>query len=299
MTTSRDQSIALQTETTAQDVIGEVRHRYDELTNSQKRIAETIVDDPEFVAFATVDKFAARLGISPSTIVRFAYRIGLNGYPDLQEQVRDLVRNSMHGGGDALAHIAGVTGESLRHDLSLLSRTGERLDEREIDRAVELIVTANRVCIVGGVTTFSLAYYMAVTLDRIREGVSLVHGPTIPPTGSLRDMTADDVLIAFTFPPYAKSTLGAIDRAKHRGASVVGITDSPISPLRTRGDVVLLAAVSGIGPQNSLVAAMAIANTIVNGVTSSSPGALQRYGETMRLLEDWDAYLLETHGDSS
>ncbi|HWE34256.1 MAG TPA: MurR/RpiR family transcriptional regulator [Solirubrobacteraceae bacterium] len=283
----------------SQDVLSELRHRYDELTNSQKRIAETIVDDPEFVAFATVDKFAGRLGISPSTIVRFAYRIGLGGYPDLQEQVRQLVRSNMRSGGDALAHIAGITGESLRHDLGLLERTGERLDESELSRAIELIVSAERVSIVGGVTTFSIAYYTTVTLDRIREGVSLVQGPAVPPAGPLRDMTERDVLIAFSFPPYAKTTIGAIKAAKRRGGQVIGVTDSPISPIRSQVDVLLLAAVSGVGSQNSLVAPMAIANALVNGVASSSPGALKRYGETMRLLENWDAYLLETHKEDA
>ena len=78
-----------------QDVISELRRNYDELTQSQKRIAEAIVEDPEFVAFATVDKFAARLSVSPSTVVRFAYRIGLNGYQELQEKVRERVRLQM------------------------------------------------------------------------------------------------------------------------------------------------------------------------------------------------------------
>src|SRR5688572_4590921 len=79
----------------AADVIQSVRRSYDELTRSQKLIAEAIVEDPEFVAFATVDKMAARLGVSPSTVVRFTYRLGLTGYQDLQERVRTLVRSQM------------------------------------------------------------------------------------------------------------------------------------------------------------------------------------------------------------
>ena len=280
------------------EVIGELRRRYDELTNSQKRIAETIVDDPEFVAFATVDKFGARLGISPSTIVRFAYRIGLNGYPDLQEQVREVVRKSLRSAGaigdGAAAHLQGIAGESLRHDLSLVARTVERLDTDDLTRSIDLIVAANRVRVIGGVTAFSIAYYTAVTLDRVRNGVALLQGTPVP-TGPLREMEEGDVLLAFSFPPYAKSTLGAINFAKSRRASVIGVTDSPVSPLRSGVDILLPASVSGIGTQNSLVAAMAIANVLVNGVTSASPKALERYSETIRLLEEWDAYLLETH----
>jgi len=297
MSAGRDSVVSSASEPgSTQDVIGELRQSYDELTNSQKRIAETIVDDPEFVAFATVDKFAARLGISPSTIVRFAYRVGLGGYPDLQAQVRDVVRSNIHrGSGEVLADLPGIAGESLRHDINLLTRTGERLDQAELERAIEITVGADRVCVVGGVTTFSVAYYTAVTLDRIRPRVTLVQGPTMPPTGALRDMNIDDVLIAFSFPPYAKTTLGAVKAARRRGARVVAITDSLISPVQGSVDALLLAAVSGIGSQNSLVGAMAIANALVSGVTGASPEAAQRYGESMRLLEDWDAYVLETH----
>lgn len=283
-------------EPASQGVIAELRQRYDELTNSQKRIAETIVDDPEFVAFATVDKFAARLQISPSTIVRFAYRIGLAGYPELQEQVRQLVRHNMRTSDeDALSHVGGIAGESLRHDLNLVAHTGQHLDRADVEAAIDIIVHGERVCVAGGVTTFAVAYYTAVTLDRVRPGVSLVQGPAAGPSGALRDLGPGDVMIAFSFPPYAKTTLGAIDAARKRGAKVVGVTDSPISPLRDRVDLLLRAAASGIGSQNSLVGAMAVANVIVNGVTGASPDAVRRYGESMRLLETWDAYLLETH----
>lgn len=286
--------------TTDQDVITNLRRRYDELTNSQKRIAETIVEDPEFVAFATVDKFSARLGVSPSTIVRFAYRIGLSGYPELQEQVRSQLLKGLRttAAGESVTSHLGETvfAESLQHDLEILGRTAERLDQVDLQRAVDVLVAADRVRVVGGVTAFSIAYYAAVTLDRVREGIVLLSGNPVP-TGPLLDLRQGDALLAFSFPPYARSTLDAIKAAKGRGATVVAVTDSPISPLRGQVDVLLPAVVSGIGTQNSLVAAMAVANALVNGVSGRVPGALERYSETVRLLADWDVYLLESGGD--
>src|SRR5712691_2898870 len=77
------------------DVIEELRRRYDRLTQSQKRIAEYIVEHSQAVAFSTVDQMAARLDVNPSTIVRFTYRLGLNGFPDLQERMRELVRGQL------------------------------------------------------------------------------------------------------------------------------------------------------------------------------------------------------------
>jgi len=277
-----------------ESVISGLRRRYDELTNSQKRIAETIVEDPHFVAFATVDKFAARLGVSPSTIVRFAYRLGLAGYPELQEQVRELVLATLRAPDDAgtAAHLGdGVFGESIRHDIELLHRTAERLEEADLQKAVTLLVDAERVRIVGGVTAFSVAYYAATTLERVRSRVALLDGSPVP-TGPLLEMEEGDVLLAFSFPPYARGTLSAIDAAKRRGASVVAVSDSPISPVRSRVDVLIPVAVSGIGTQNSLVGAISVASALVNGVASQAPGALERYSEAIKLLDEWGTYLL-------
>ena len=82
------------------DVIEELRRRYDRLTQSQKRIAEYIVEHSQAVAFSTVDQMAAQLDVNPSTIVRFTYRLGLNGFPDLQERMRELVRGQLSRTGD-------------------------------------------------------------------------------------------------------------------------------------------------------------------------------------------------------
>ena len=282
------------------DVITGLRRRYDELTNSQKRIAETIVDDPRFVAFATVDKFASRLGVSPSTIVRFAYRIGLSGYPELQQQVRELVLAKLRFPGEenAAAQLGeGVFGQSIRHDIELLHRTADRLDEADLQRAVDMLVAAERVRIIGGVTAFSVAYYAGITLERVRPRVAVLDGGPVP-AGPLLEMEEGDVLVAFSFPPYARGTLGVIDAAKRRGASIVGVSDSPISPLRNRADVLLPVAVSGIGTQNSLVGAMSVAGALVNGVAAQAPGALERYSATVELLEEWGTYLLQADGQN-
>ena len=298
----RPRSTGRRSDNGSANAITELRSRYDILTHSQKRIAETIVDDPSFVAFATVDKFAARLGVSPSTIVRFAYRIGLSGYPELQEQVRELVLKGLRSDGTSGEDVAEHLGDtvfaaSLRHDIEILDRTAARLDPEDLDRAVDLIVKAERVSVVGGVTAYGIAYYAAVTLDRVRPGVGLLSGKPVP-TGPLVDMRAGDVLLAFSFPPYARSTLSAIEASRERGVSVVAISDSPISPLRGKVDVLLPASVSGIGIQNSLVAAMSVANMIVNAVTERVPGALERYSETVSLLAGWDVYLLDPGGDA-
>ena len=283
-----------------QDVISELRRGYDELTQSQKRIAEAIVEDPEFVAFATVDKMAARLGVSPSTVVRLAYRIGLNGYQDLQDRVRVLVRSQMRsnvlpaGGEPGLTTHLGdsVFARSFDHDLEILRRTIVGLNVEDLDRAVTILLEARRVYVVGGTTSHSVAYYAALALDRMRGEIHLLAGDPAS-AAPLLSITDEDALLVLTFPPYAQGSLRITNWARSQGAQVVAVTDTPISPVGQRVDVVLPTLVSGLSTQNSFVAAMAVVNALLNGVVSQSPEAMERYGRIMALLNEWDVFVLK------
>src|SRR5258706_9788975 len=163
------------------DVIEELRRRYDRLTQSQKRIAEYIVEHSQTVAFSTVDQMAAQLDVNPSTIVRFTYRLGLNGFPDLQERMRELVRGQLSRTGDPIndrqvaGHLEGTSfGASLSHDWQNLHRTISGLNTAAMGRAVNILTRARRAYIVAGFSTFPVAQYCALILDRLRSEVSLI-----------------------------------------------------------------------------------------------------------------------------
>lgn len=281
------------------DVIQAVRHAYDELTKSQKRIAEAIVDDPEFVAFATVDKMASRLDVSPSTVVRFTYRLGLSGYQDLQERVRTLVRAQMRTAvadgeeADVLDHLGDTAARrSLEQDLDHLRRTVAGLEPATLAAAIDLLADARRILVSGDGTAYGVAHFLTLALGRTRGQVDLVRadGDSV---GRLVDIGADDAMVAFTFPPYATTVLRTVRWAKGRGVKVIGVTDSPISPVGQVVDIVLPTLVSGVGPQNTLVAAMAVSNALLNGlVARSQDRALTRYGTVGRLMDEWDNYVL-------
>ena len=279
------------------DVMTELQRNYADLTQSQKRIAEAIVENPEFVAFATVDKLSARLGIASSTIVRFAYRLGLDGYPELQERVRVLVRSRFRGAdegtGDesAVAHLGDSTAAaSLRRDLDNLRHTIADLDGATIEKAVGLLAAAPRVFFTGGLASKALAGYAAHTLNRLRGNVRMLS--TDDASADILEMTADDVLVVISFPPYASQTLQVLKAARKRNVTIVGITDSPISPLG-QVDVTLSARVSGIGPQNSLVAPVAVVNVLLNGVAATSPGSADRYRQIFGLFDEWNSFVLK------
>jgi DNA-binding MurR/RpiR family transcriptional regulator len=278
----------------------ELQKNYADLTQAQKRIAEAIVDNPEFVAFATVDKLSARLGIASSTIVRFAYRLGLDGYPELQERVRVLVRSRLRGaddGGDdsSIAHLGDSTAAaSLRHDLDNLRNTITELSAETLEKAIDVIAGARRVFFIGGLASGPLAEYTAHTFNRLRGGAQVLGlGDT---AAEILGMTPEDALVVFSFPPYASQTLQILDAARKRGVVVVGITDSLISPLG-KVDVTLTSRVSGVGPQNSLVAPLGIINVLLNGVAARSPGSADRYRQIFGLLDEWNAFFLKGNAD--
>jgi DNA-binding MurR/RpiR family transcriptional regulator len=283
------------------NVIEELRRRYDLLTHSQKRIAEYIVDQAQAVAFSTVDQMAAQLGVNPSTIVRFCYRLGLNGFPDLQERMRQVVRGQLSRADEQVetgatgAHLQGTTfGESLAHDLRNLQRTIMGLTADDLNRAVDQLVAARRVCVVAGFSAFSLAHYFGLVLSRLRPDVHILAADEGVTKVRLAETNALDCLVAFTFPRYAQFTLRCALWARQQKSTIIAVTDTPISAVGQIADTVLVAAPSGTGMQNSMVAPMALANALLNGVIAAKgTAALDRYNSSDALFESLNSFLLK------
>jgi DNA-binding MurR/RpiR family transcriptional regulator len=285
----------------SEDVIDELRRQYDRLTQSQKRIAEYIVDHPDRVAFSTVDQMAGQLGVNPSTIVRFTYRLGLKGFPDLQERTRQLVRGQLSAASEivnensVLVHLEGTAfGTSLGQDLQNLRRTISAIKVDDLQRASDMIAAARRVYVVGAFNAHSVAFFLGLALDRIRGNTTVWSGDMTLQASQLLELGPDDCLIAFTSAPYAVSTQRVAQLAKEAKAKVIAVTDTPISAVGQIADVILAAASTGAGLQNSFVAAMAVANALLNGVAAANSAlTLERYGRLAKVLGRLDAFLLK------
>ncbi|MEA2904009.1 MAG: hypothetical protein QOI12_1396 [Alphaproteobacteria bacterium] len=283
------------------DVIEDLRRSYDRLTQSQKRIAEYIVENSEQVAFSTVDQMAARLEVNPSTIVRFTYRLGLNGFPDLQRRMRQIVRGQLSrvgevsGDSSPVVHLKNTChAASLGHDLQNLHRTVEALTAADLDNAVDIMNRSRRVYVVAGLSSHPVAQYFALILDRLRNDVVLLGAEDAMANSRLAEIAAGDCMVAFTFPRYAAATHRAVQFAKDTRAKVIAVTDSPISAVGQAAEVILIAASAGTGLHNSLVAPMAVANALLNGmVVAKGMSGLERYGRVDRLMNKWDALLLK------
>src|SRR5262249_61462074 len=153
------------------DVIEELRRRYDRLTQSQKRIAEYIIAHSHTVAFSTVDQMAAQLNVNPSTIVRFTYRLGLDGFPDLQERMREILRGQLARTGDPInesqvaSHLDGTSfGASFSRDWQNLHHTIAGLDTAAVARAVNILARARRGVRGGGFLAYPVAPSLRIRL---------------------------------------------------------------------------------------------------------------------------------------
>src|SRR5262245_9207231 len=289
------------------DLIELLRRHYDQFTQSQKRIAKYIIEHSQAVAFSTVDKMAAELDMNPSTIVRFTYRLGLNGYSDLQERIRALVRGQLSRIGtptnesQVARRLQGTSfGGSLTHDWENLGRTIAGIDVDCVEQAVNFVANGRRIYVVAGFSAFPVALYFAQILERLRSGISLLASNDTFATARLVNMKPEDCVVAFTFPRYARETYRIALWAKEHRAKVVAVTDSPISAVGQLSDVVLLVPSTGIGVQNSMVAPMAVANALLNGVAASKgTSALERYSRHDRMMNRWDAFLLKLEDEDT
>lgn len=296
-TTSRDRADQA-------SVLEELSRRFDELTGSQKRIVEFIVRNPEQIAFMTLEKLAETIGVSPSTVVRFCYRLGYDGFTDLQSDVQAWLRARLNvqGGRSPAGEPAGSTllDQAIDRDLRNLQETRRLLRPEDVQRAVDLIVAARQVCVTGIRSTHGVAAALTLGLNKVQGNALLLGSPDDALSEQMVSMSPDDVLVAISFPRYSTRPLDAARYAHQRGIKVVAITDSLISPLARLADVVLLCAYEGLGVQNSLTAPLSLVQAMVDMVAAARRDDYQeRLKDTEELIVRWNIVVLNRRDQTS
>ena len=238
-------------------------------SKGQKRIAAYVTEHYDKAAYMTASKLGETVGVSESTVVRFATEIGYDGYPKLQKAMQEMIRDKLTsvqrievtsnriGEEDVLTSI-------LNQDIDKIRRTVEETDHKAFDLAVDNIVKAKRIYIFGVRSTASLAhflgYYLELMFDNVRIITTTSHNQTYE---QMFRICSDDVFIGISFPRYSNMAVDAMRFARQRGADVIAITDSMISPLVSNADQVLIARSDMASVVDSLVAPMSLLNAIV------------------------------------
>ncbi len=281
----------------ATDISELIRERMHTFSKGQRRIAEAILNDYDKTAYMTAAKLGETANVSESTVVRFANELGFSGYPEFQHAVQELVRTRLTpnqrievssariGGGDLLNKV-------MTAEIDRIRTTMERLDRDAFNSAVDTIVAAKRIYIIGVRSSSTLANFLHFNLSMICDNVRLIQ-----PTSSsemfeqILDIAEGDVMIAISFPRYSTKIAKAVKYAKASGAALIAITDSRLSPIAEGADHFLAAQTDMVSFVDSLIAPLSLINALLAAVAGKKPDEVkQRFDKLEHIWDDYDVY---------
>ena len=286
----------------SKDLFTLINERMHSLSKGHKLIANYILSHYDKAAFMTAQKLGRTVGVSESTTVRFAAELGFEGYPELQKALKDLVRNKLTSVQrmEATSEVIdsdNVLERVLSLDIERIRRTMEETSVEDFNSAVDKIVSADTIYIVGTRSAASIAsflsYYLGLLFPRVKLVVSATSSELFE-----RIMRIDekDAMIGISFPRYSKQTVQALKYAKDNGAKVIAITDSHNAPIARYADSLLIARSDMASFVDSLVAPLSLINALI--VAASTRNLDASYETFERLEKVWEEYdVYEKNGE--
>ena len=276
------------------DILTVIQENIHTFSKGQKKIANFILESYDKAAFMTASRLGKKVGVSESTVVRFAAELGYDGYPDMQKSLQKMIRNRLTsvqrievtndrlGDQDLLSMV-------LQSDIDKIRMTLEELDRESFERAVDAIVSAKKIYIIGVRSSAAIATFLHFYFNLIFENVCLVSANTASEVfESLLRVGPGDVVVGVSSPRYSSRTVQAMNFARDRGATTVAITDSEASPLAPISHYTLKARSDMASFVDSLVAPLSLVNALLVAVSQRKNDDL---AHTFQTLEDiWDEY---------
>lgn len=255
--------------TNTSDVSARISASYESLSKGQKRLADYIVSSYEKAVYLTAARLGEEVGVSESTVVRFAMRLGFKGYPEFQRALEELLRNKLNSiqrmevAYDRIDE-GRVLETVLRSDAEKVQRTLDTIDAGAFDTAVDALLSARKIYVVGIRSCAPLAEFLCYYLRLMLEDVTLVetHNPSEIFEQMMR-VSTNDVVVGISFPRYSLRTLKAVEFAKNRGANVITITDSVNAPMTAFSSCNLIAKSDMVSIVDSLVAPLSVINALI------------------------------------
>ncbi|MGH9229319.1 MAG: MurR/RpiR family transcriptional regulator [Acidimicrobiales bacterium] len=239
------------------------------LSPAERRVAEVVLRDPECVAFGTVARVAERAGTSGASVVRLSTRLGYVGYSGLQAAVQGAIGQQLRPAVERIRDERGsdVVSRTLRAELDNVARTLAAVDPQAFERAVALLADRRRpVRVLAGDAEAGVGAMLAAALSLVRDDVVQVGGSDVAVARQLAGVTAEAVVVAIDLRRYERWVVDHVTRAVAAGATLVAVTDSPLSPLAARAAVSFTVSAEGAGPFDSHVGTLTLANALVTGV---------------------------------
>ena len=273
----------------------------DSFSKGQRRIAGFIEEHYDEAAFMTAAKLGEIVGVSESTVVRFATEIGYSGYPSLQKAMQEMIRDKL----TSIQRIEVTTGRIgdkdvldsvLNQDIDKIKRTIEEISREDFERAVDAIINAEHIYIFGVKSASYIASFFGYYLDLMFGNVIMLN-TTSKTTNyeKLFRITDKDVMIGISFPRYSTMAVDAMNFAQERGTHVVAITDSMVSPLVSSADSILIARSDIASIVDSLVAPLSLINALIVAMVIKRKDEVKKtFSELEQVWHDHSIYASNT-----
>ena len=276
----------------AQELLQRLNHSGKRLSKSHRRIAECIVTHYDKAAFMTASKLGEYVGVSESTVVRFAAALGYDGFPQLQKALQELIRHRLTATqrlemtGD-MGH-AQVLNKVLKTDFQNIRTTLDELDLATFDAVIESILQARNLYVLGLRASAPLAEFFGHYLNFIFPNVHTVTSGVSDVFEQIARISDEDVLIGISFPRYTSHTVKAMKFARSRGATLIAITDGPLSPLHAEANLCLMAKSDMASFVDSLAAPISLINALIVALSQRRRTQVTDYFDKMENI--WSEY---------
>lgn len=276
------------------DLRNRMNESYSKMSKSQKLLASYITDYYDKAVFLTAAKLGEIVGVSESTVVRFATHLGYKGYPEFQNALEELVRNKLNSIQRMEVTYGRITQSEilesvLKSDAEKIHATLEKIDQKAFESAVDTVLHAKHIYIIGIRSCAPLASFMAFYFTLIFENVHLIQTSSSSEIfEQMVRISKDDVIIGISFPRYSMRTLKAMEFANNRNAKVITLTDSVHSPMNLYSSCNLIADSDMASIVDSLVAPLSVINALIVALCMKKQ---RQVASTLEMLEDiWDEY---------
>ncbi|WP_024613672.1 MurR/RpiR family transcriptional regulator [Clostridium sp. Ade.TY] len=288
------------------DLMRLIQIKFQRLSKGQKLIAEYILNNYDKAAFMTAAKLGISVGVSESTVVRFANELGFSGYPKLQKALQELIKNKLTTvqrlelSNEYISDSDSLKGV-LKADIENIRATLEKINPVVFEEVVNEIFKANNIYILGLRSSTAVAEFLGFYLNIILQNVRTVRYGISDIFEQMINVKEGDLVIGIGFPRYASKTIAALDFSKNKGAKVVALTDSLISPLAAKADLTLIAQSNMASFVDSLVAPLSLINALIIAVgMREKENIADIFSSLETIWQDYNVYQInnKTIGDN-
>jgi DNA-binding MurR/RpiR family transcriptional regulator len=265
---------------TVDQLIKRISSEYDTLSKQLKVIAKHVEKHRDHIGLDGIQQLAAQCSVQPSAVVRFAKHFGFSGYSEMQAIFREdlsrqiapsrnykaRIRDIIESGAGRLSSVE-IASEFLSGSLAGMQELQSSLHGPSFKKAVELLAASDCIWIVASRRSFPIAVYLDYALQHTDKRIGLVTGMGSMHLGQMRSVRKGDVMLAISFTPYAEETIGVAQAAVDRGAKLIAITDSRMSPLAKLAQLSLIVQDSSTFGFRSLSSTMGLAQSLFIALT--------------------------------